>query len=168
MCSRPFDSLYLQNYSVETFPSVQLAATIIAALLHSIHKPRVCNVWVMFIWLLVNIWKITFLGKRLKQIFIICNGLTKLEFCEFDKINDDFFLFLSETFCRSISDSGNTIFYLILNYKLNSYVILIGWFQGSRHLYLVNVSFPIFPYYSHILHTLINRLASFEKNKQDC
>ena len=55
MCSRPFDSLYLQNYSVETFPSVQLAATIIAALLHSIHKPRVCNVWVMFIWLLVNV-----------------------------------------------------------------------------------------------------------------
>ena len=47
-----------------------------------------------------------------KMSFIISNleWATKLKFYQFDKTNNEIFLFSSETFWRSISDSGNTIF----------------------------------------------------------
>ena len=125
MCSRPFDSLYLQNYSVETFPSVQLAATIIAA--HSIHKPRVCNVWVMCIWLLAKNWKSTFLKNRLKKIYlkdVIYNlkfGMgIKTKVLWIWQTKAEIFFFISEPFWKSIS---------FQNFRFRKFIFTSEWVQ---------------------------------------
>ena len=131
----------------------------------------------MFIWLLVNIWKSTFLRNRLKQIFLK-DVIYNLKFAMGNKTkilwiwqNKRWFFFNSYLkLCGGQFQIQEILFFTSFwtTNWIGMYRILIGWFQGSRYLYVVNVSFPILPCYSHTLHTLINRLASFEKNKQDC
>ena len=65
----------------------------------------------------------TFLENELEQIFLkagILEWATKLEFYEFDKTNNESFYPYLKLFEDQILDSGNTIFYLILDYKLNT------------------------------------------------